>query len=63
MTPKEFEVVVATIEHVMLAAYQRGQADQAAGKVEDEKRFHLSRASRLQLKTSLEKALKPAKNR
>lgn len=63
MTPKEFEVVCATIEHVMLEAYRRGQADQVAGKVEDEKRFHLTRASRLQIKTNIEKALKPQKTR
>jgi hypothetical protein len=61
MTPKEFEVVVATIEHAMLEAYRRGQADHAAGKVEEEPRFRLSRASRLQLKTGMEKALKTQK--
>lgn len=59
MTPKEYEIVYATIEHAMFESYRRGRADQAAGKPEEEEtRFKLSKASRLLVKTNLEKATK-----
>lgn len=64
MTPKELEVVYGTIEHVMQEAYLRGRADAEAQKpVPEDAKFKLSKASRLTIKTNIDKALKPVKNR
>jgi hypothetical protein len=58
MTPKELQVVYDTIEHIMQEAYRRGQEDQAAGKAVEPDRFRLSKASKLTIKTNIEKSAK-----
>jgi hypothetical protein len=58
VTPKEWDAVYQLIEWASLQAYKRGQEDQKAGKTEDESRFKLNKASRLTLKTGMEKALR-----
>lgn len=56
-TPQQLELVYESIEHVAEHFYRRGQKDQAAGKSLKTEEFRLSKASRLQLKTNLIKAL------
>ena len=57
LQPKLLELIYESIEHVAERAYASGQQDQAAGKSLNPEDFKLSKASRLQLKTNLIKAL------
>lgn len=57
MTPKELEIVISTIEAYAEGAYRLGHADGAAGKPARTD-FKANRATRLTIKTGIEKALK-----
>lgn len=55
--PKLLQIIYDSIEHVAERAYAQGQADQVAGKSLKSEEFKLSKATRLELKTNLIKAL------
>lgn len=56
-TPQQLKLIEDSIEHVAEYFYRQGQEDKAAGKSLKTEDFKLSKASRLQLKTNLTKAL------
>lgn len=56
-SPKEMGVIYGTIEHVAEHFYRRGIEDAAAGKSLKTEEFKLSKASKLQIKTNLIKAI------
>jgi hypothetical protein len=56
-SPKELEIIYGTIEHVAEHFYRQGIKDAAAGKCLKSEDFKLSKASRLHIKTNLNKTL------
>ena len=56
-SPQQLDLVYGAIEHVAEHFYRLGQADQQAGKSLKTEEFVLSKASRLRIKTDLNKSL------
>ena len=54
---KELELLYGSVEHVAYLFYVRGHEDAKAGKSLKEEEFVLSKATKLQIKTNLNKAL------
>jgi hypothetical protein len=58
LSTKLLEVLYATLEETAKQAYLMGHRDAKAGKPERDSGFKMSRATRLTVKTALEKQLK-----
>ena len=55
MTPKEFDFLFGLLEETSKQMYERGRADEKAGKPVPDQPFTVGKANRLLIKTNLKK--------